>query len=101
MHAKQKGTPNRRASNPAQHIGQEGVGKCEADTGTNTNTKTLMHAHMQIFDPCTRVNHQRSRRRSPVRYAPNAAPSQNLAKRVAAVAAVLGSTNAEELETQN
>ena len=49
----------------------------------------------------TTLTHQQPRQRSPVLYAPNAAPSGNLAKPVVAVAAVLGSETAEVLVTQN
>ena len=48
----------------------------------------------------TTYKHQSSPQRSPVPYAPNAAPSENLAKAVVAVTEVLGSKTAEVQVTQ-
>ena len=48
-----------------------------------------------------KTHHQHERRRPSGPYAANVAPSQNLAKLVVAVAAVLGSKAAEALATQD
>ena len=77
----------------------EGVDSCKSKSEGDT-FQCMQHDLAHIYLTNARLKTQLKQRRLSVRYAPNAAPSQNLGKAVVVVVAVPGSKAAEVLVTR-